>query len=221
MGKRLIRISVLLLVVLLIVACTGSLIADLFLSDVYELTSDTDLVYLTSATIEIESYSDEEDEELYSKISEWFRGASNFRYEVRDFSTFLLVDIKVPIINVENENFDSSRDLITLFIESDYMGTAFLGFRFSEEVFNTMNDYLLSHYLVPLSTKEWRFTVNLYNDTSAMRTLRLEGVYADGKPLLYPTVHTLEPYDSVAITFPDILRDYALEGEDGYFAAVY
>ncbi len=206
---------------IILVACSGSLVALLNVSTINEISEHEDLVYLVDATIEIETLTDEEDVELTAKIGEWFRGAKNIHYAEAAFSNLLVADIKVPVINFNNETFDSSNDLLTLLVEGDYLGISYLGFRFSESLVSEINAYLLANYFTQLSIKDWQFSITLYNDTTKERSLSLNGVYADDDPVIYPSSYHLSHQESIKITIGDVLKDWGYRWGDGYFATLY
>lgn len=221
MSRKILITGMVLLLLLVLVACSGSLLAYLDISVVDEISEHTDLVYLVDATIQIETLTDEEDGELTAKIGEWFRGAKNIHYEEAAFSNLLVADIKVPVVNFNNQTFDSSGDLITLLVEGDYLGITYLGFRFSESLVDEINDYLLANYFTQLSIKDWQFSINLYNDTAAERSLSLNGVFADEEPVIYPSSYSLSPQEGLKITIGDVLKEWGYRWGEGDFASFY
>ena len=221
MKKRGVQWALLLGVLLFLVACSGSIVTELYFSDIFEIADDYNLVAFTKATIEIETLSEEQDEELNNKIWEWFRDAKNFHTISRDFSSYLVADIKIPIINYANWQFDSSKDLITLLVDLDDEETILLGFSFSEEVFDKINDYLFKTYFTTLKITDWAFTIEVKNDTKEEQVIDLFGVYANQEPILYGKPFYLDPRDSLQIRFGDILRDYAYQNGEAVFGVIY
>lgn len=208
-------------VLLFIVACSGSIVAELYFTDIFEIVDDNALVHFTRATIEIETVSEKPDEALNNKIREWFRDAKNFRVISRDFSSYLQADIKIPIINYSNRWFDSSGDLITLLVDTDSEGTILLGFSFAKAVFEKINAYLFDTYFTTLKIGDWQFTIEVKNDTKEEKIIDVLGVYANQEPVLYGKPFSLEPRDSLQIRFGDVLRDYGYQNEQAVFGVIY
>ena len=221
MKKRGFRFALLLGVVLFLVACSGSVVAELYFSDIFEIAYDPDLIYYTKGTIEIESYGDELDEELNNNIRKWFSDAKNFRIVERDFDNYVAADIKVPIINYDNWDFDTSGDLITILVDRDYDDSIYLGFELSDTVVEMIDDYLYENYFSSFEITNWEFTIDLKNDTREDHLVELFGGYANEEPLLYGETYIIDTREAIMIRFGDIIKDYAYLYGDAYFGIIY
>ncbi len=208
-------------VLLFLIACTGSVTAELYFSDIFEIAYDQDLVYYTRGTVEIESFSDELDEELNENIKKWFSDAKNFRIIERDYDHFVVADIMVPVINYENWDFDIGNDLLILVVELDD-DSIYLSFELSDSVMEMIDDYLYENYFSSLKITDWEFTIDLKNDTREEYLLELfGGVYANEEPLHYGETYIIDSREAVMIRFGDIIKDYAYLYGEAIFGVIY
>lgn len=219
--KRGLKLVLLAGVVLFLIACTGSVTTELYFSDIFEIAYDQDLIYYTKGTIEIESFSDELDEELNENIKKWFRDAKNFRIIERDFDNFVVADIVVPIINYENYDYDNSNDFLTILVDFTYDGSILLGFELNETVAEMIDDYLSDNYFSSLEIANWDFTIDLKNDTREEYLVELFGVYANEEPLLYGETYIIDSREAIMLRFGDIIKDYAYLYGDAFFGVIY
>jgi len=113
MKKRSVALVVVLAAVLIIVSCKGSISTFVPLSNLIDVGQNEDIVYLASATLLIPLFSFiDEDQELKDKVRYWFRSAQNIKIDNSGDNTYLTADIKIPIYNYLNYNFDNTYDLL-------------------------------------------------------------------------------------------------------------
>ena len=102
---------------LLLTACEGKITAELFIRDILEIGRDSKASFFTTATVEIESLDSDSMEKMKEKIKEWFREPQNFREMSKDYSTFLVADIKVPVSHISKKSQGKKRDLFSLIVK--------------------------------------------------------------------------------------------------------
>lgn len=214
MKKKLTSILIGIGIVLFIVACSGSISSELYIRDILDIGANPSTVYYTTATIEMESPGEDSLEQLTMKMKEWFREAQNFRQVTKDYSTFLVADIKIPVHNRNQKNIDNRHDLLSLVLEEDKKGDINFGFRFDQGMFEQISSYVKDEFWTSVSIQDWAFSIVLKNDTRESQKIVLQTVYANQEPVLFPEEFILNARDSVTINFADVLRDYAYkEGE--------
>ena len=214
MGKRFAKGLMGVGTVLFIVACSGSITSELFIRDLIDIGANPSTVYFTTTTIEMESPGEDSLEQLKLKMKEWFREAQNFRQITRDYSTFLVADIKIPVHSRSQMKLDTTRDLLSLVLEENKEGNIDFGFRFDQGMFEQISSYVKDEFWSSVSIQDWTFSIVLKNDTRDSQRIILQTVYANQQPVLFPEEFTLRARDSITINFADVLRDYAYkEGE--------
>lgn len=212
--KKTITSAVVVALMLFLVACSGSVVSELYIRDLLDVGENPTAVYYTTATIEMESPGEDSLKQLTEKMQEWFREAQNFRQVERDFSSYLVADIKVPVSNSSMRVFDAKGDLISLIVQENAQGDIDFGFRFDREVFEQISSYVKEEFWTTLSIQDWEFSIILKNDTRESQRVILQTIYANQQPVLFPEEFMLLARDSITLNFADVLRDYAYkEGE--------
>ncbi len=217
MRKRNVALIVVLAAVLIIVSCKGTISTFVPLSNIVDVGQNEDIVYLASARLLIPLFSFvDEDQDLKDKVSYWFRGAQNIQFDNSGESTYLTADIKIPIYNYLNYNFDNTYDLLALVVDQ-YYGELYFGFSLSDFILDEINDYLLYNFFTSISFDEWKITINLYNDYKEDQSVELYGVYVDGKPNLHGKSYTLKSDEYVEVELSELVKDVALQEGDLFF----
>lgn len=214
MKMKPIKLAMIVGLMVFVVACSGSITSELYIRDLLDIGEDPSTLYFTAATIEMESPGQESLEQLTRKMQEWFREAQNFRQVEKDFSTYLVADIKVPVLHSTMRDLDTKGDLISLIVQEDAQGDIDFGFRFDQEVFEQIRSYVEEEFWTTLSIQDWEFSISLKNDTRESQRFILQTIYANQQPVLFPEEFILLARDSITLDFADVLRDYAYkEGE--------
>ncbi len=220
MRKKIFKSVFIVVLGLFVVACSGSIASELYIRDLLEIGESPDSVFFTTATIEMESPGEESLDQLIAKMQEWFREAQNFRQVEKDFSTYLVADIKVPVLHRDILRVDEKRDLITLIVEEDADDDIGFGFRFDPVLFEEIGAYVQEEFWTSLSIQDWDFSIALKNDTRKTQRVILQTIYANQQPVLFPEAYELLARDSVLLSFPDILRDYAYQKGEVLFGTL-
>jgi len=215
MSKKIVaRLSCLMIIMMLFIACSGSISTDLYVADIEDAAVDASAIYYTRAVLMMESPGSSSVEQLKEKIREWFRDVENFRETDIDFTSYLVADIMVPVVNSNVTTIDSKDDLFTIVATQNTAGETEFGFRFDRSVFDTMNRYIKDEFWSSLSIEDWDFSIDLKNDSRKTKDVVIHSLYADGEPVLTPKKFSVKNRDTLNLRFSDILRDYGFaQGE--------
>jgi hypothetical protein len=207
-------------IIMVLVACSGSITGELYIRDLLDLADSPNQVYFTQGTLSIESLGSDNNEELKEMMTSWFREATNFREVSVDYSTYLVADIKIPVTHVNNEQIKKDEDLLSIIVKSDKSGELDFGVRFQKKAFAKIQQYLKSEYFQDISIQDWNFTIDLKNDTRESQTVILQTIYANDEPLLFPMSTSINERETIELSFPDILRDYGYAEGEVFFGKI-
>lgn len=207
-------------IVLLLVACSGSITSELYIRDLLDLAASPDQVFYTQGTVSVESFGSDSNEDLKEMITTWFRDAQNFRETTIDFSTYLVADIKIPVAYADNEQVKKEQDLLSIIVRKDKPNELDFGIRLNKNVFAKIQEHVRDMFYQDLSISDWTFSIDLKNDTRNAQSMTLQTIYANDEPLLYPKTITVKERETVKLSFPDILRDYSYLYGDVFFGTL-
>ncbi|NLJ81358.1 MAG: hypothetical protein GX335_10075 [Firmicutes bacterium] len=203
----------LLVLLLLFSGCGGEIAADLYIQDIYEAAETVENELWTTATIALETYSDEHREEFSELISSIFSKAGHFRIQSRGFSDYFVADVRIPLLAYENREELRIKDglLGAVALGPDEDGDYFFGLALNSAKFEDISQQISSEYWTDLSFEKFSLQLNVINDTRESVDLTVQGVYANQKPVLYDGVFKLERRDSLEIKLSDLMRDWVYE----------
>ncbi|NLZ77650.1 MAG: hypothetical protein GX911_06745 [Spirochaetales bacterium] len=207
-------------IVLLLVACSGSITSELYIRDLLDLAASPDEVFYTQGTVSVESFGSDSDEDLKEMIATWFRDARNFREVTIDFSTYLVADIGIPVAYADNEELRNGQDLLSIVVRKDSPHELDFGIRLDKNVFAMIQEHVMECFYQDLSISDWTFSIDLKNDTRNVQSMTLQTIYANDEPLLYPKTIIVKERETVKLDFPDILRDYSYLYGDVFFGTL-
>lgn len=209
------RVSLVLLlgVVLFLSGCAGEIVSDLYVEDVFEVAEFNEELF-TPATVAIESMGTEFMEDVAELLKMAFRDATNFREQNRDYSTYVLADVKLPIVNVTYTDELPDEDLFSLVVFTEHEEGVLFGLGVNRELFDEIADYVYEEFWQALSFSGLTLTIRLNNDSKETVDLTLQNVYVNQVPVLYSDEYQLARRDSLELRLSDIMRDYAYN--EGY-----
>ena len=213
-SKKLTGIA-LLLAVLFLTGCGGSVVTDLYVQDILEVLEVVEGVkepMLTTATITVESPGEEYQAQVAELLERTFREATNFRTLSQDFSTYIAMDVKVPILDLDDYlelgMNDDALGIVVMDMDED--GIAF-GFAMNgerlDELFTTISD----EFWQSVSVRDFIFTVKLISDIREPISVSLQGIYANQAPVAYEEKFDLVRRDVLEIKLGDVMRDSAYQ----------
>jgi hypothetical protein len=203
---------VLLLLALLLTGCGGEIVADLYIQDIYEIAEGVEEPMFTTATIALESLGEEYNAELIELIELNFRQTANFRTQSRDFSTYLLADVKIPVLDLEDsDDLWIANGLLGIVVLTMEDGSLAFGIGLNGDKFLELSSSFGEDSWQGLSIKDFTIGVKLINDLRDPVLVSLQSVYANQVPLAYDEMYELQRRDILDIQLADVLRDYAFE----------
>lgn len=218
--KKKAGIIVAIAIVLILVACSGSITSELYIRDLLDLAASPNQVFYTQGTVSVESFGSDSNEDLKEMITTWFRDAQNFRETSIDFSTYLVADIKIPVAYANNEQLKTEQDLLSIVVRKNKPTELEFGIRLDKHVFAKIQEDVMENFYQNLSISDWTFSIDLKNDTRNAQSLTLQTIYANDEPLLYQKTMTVKERETVKLSFPDILRDYSYHYGDVFFGTI-
>ncbi len=211
LAKRLSAVALVLLAFVL-TGCGGKGIIDLYVQDIIEVVEGVDEQLLTSAVISVESPGEDYNQQMIELLELNFRNATNARTVSQDYSTYVVVDVKVPILTLDDyaqlwENDDALG--IVVFDTEDGSAAFGLGLNSDklDELFGAFNEQVWESVTID----SFSFTIKLYNDTRNSVFASLQGVYVNQVPIAYEEVFEMARRDILDIRLGDVARDAAYQ----------
>jgi len=84
---------------LLFSGCTGELVGELYVQDIIDAVELREPVF-SIGTVAIESPGAEQMESVIEFFNLFFREPTSFREQTRDMSTYMLADVRLPVVDV-------------------------------------------------------------------------------------------------------------------------
>lgn len=188
----------------LLAGCDAFLNFQLFSSDLKEIASGKVQKMDVQATIAMES-SEDSYEEMKSFLSKYFRGATNFRTEKKDYSDNIKADYKLPV--VAGSVFDpASPDLVTVLLKAGEGGSYEMGLAFNNELFKTLNEEASSTFFASVNMDEISIKLEFNNDLPDTLTTVWRAVYVNGQPAPVEKKHTLAKRERLEIEVSEIFK---------------
>lgn len=194
---------------LILTACQFDVTADLYLQDVMDVQEAGETIF-TNATLALEiGGADEADkQQIVDILDAQLHQISNIREEERDYSTYLVVDYKIPIVYAESaegiySHAEIGNHIFTFALSSDNS----LYIAFNKPRFDALSDQLYEEFYRRLSFEDFSMRLYLQNDLRDTVDVTLYSVYANNIPLTYSSDFTLERRDEIEIRFSNVLRD--------------
>lgn len=101
MSRRL-AVSALLLLAVLLTGCGGRVVTEFYVRDIFDVVEGVEESLFTPSTVVVESPGDEYNEQLIELLEQSFRDPSNARTVTEDYTTYVAVDVKVPILLLDD-----------------------------------------------------------------------------------------------------------------------
>lgn len=202
----------LVLAAFLLTGCAGEFVTDLYVQDIWDVINGEEEYILTTGSILIESPGEEYNELLKNVLEQNFRDVKNFRTGSGDYSSKVIVDVKVPVLDfdesLEEPWIEESMAIVVMPMDD---GWAAFGLALNGEKIDGMFAAIQEETFMTVGVKDFSFFVNLNNDMRGTQPVYLQGVYADGRPFAYEEVIEMERRDMVELQLGDVARDYACE----------
>ena len=208
-SKRLTAVA-LLIMALLLTGCGGRAVTDLYVQDIFDVIEGVEGALFTSSTLLVESPGEDYNDQLIELLQSNFRDAKNFKTVDEDFTTYISVDVKVPILTLETyDQMAEDEEAIGIVVVDMEDGSAAFGLALN----STKLDELFSAFAEQLwdsaSIEDFTFGIKLYNDSKGPIFASLQGVYMDDVPVAYEEVYEVARREVVEIRLGDVARDYA------------
>lgn len=210
--RRIIVLSLLLVSIGLLISCDGEVKLKLFTQDLQIITESDEVIY-TNASMIVEGMTQDYD---YHFLETLIPSFSNPHYVEYNYSTSLMFDIKVPIMNEKVlTGYDFSKDLFCIVGYKTDKGYSF-DLKVNFEVIAKINEYTKSTLYQSFNIQDFDFTYELNNDYNKTKKFRLFSSYIQENP--YPLYYdfSLERRESLQITLSEILAK-TLKNDDYHF----
>lgn len=199
----------LLAISLLLVACNFDISADLYMQDIIDAQELGETLY-ANATLAVEFSGDEEDrQQIVAILEEELNEVENIREEEKDYSTYLVVDYKIPLIAGEELEGIYSHPEVQNNIFTFAVTSNILNIVFNKARFDALDASLYDQFYQHLEFENFAMSLYLQNDLRTPVDLTFYSVYANNEPIPYQTTLTLDRRDEIEIKFSDVLRDSA------------
>lgn len=209
MPKKL-SIALLLVAALLLTGCGGTVVTDLYVQDILEVVEGAEEPLFTLATISVESPGDEYNQQVIGLIEGTFRDAANSRTMTQDYTTYVLSDVRVPIVDLDDfYQLWEDGDPIGIVVVDMEDGTSGFGLSLNSDVLDPLFAEFSEQLWEPISIANFTFTVRLLNDTRGVVAATVQGVYANQIPVSYEERFDLERRDVLEMKLGDVVRDAA------------
>lgn len=199
----------LMLVSLLLAACEFDITTDLYLQDIMDV-QETGETLFVNATLALDFGGGDEErkQQVVDILEEQLYQIESVREEERNYSTYLVVDYKIPIVYAEDVEGIYNHDevgnhIFTFALAADNS----LNVAFNTPRFEALSDQLYDEFYQELSFEDFSMHLYLRNDLRGSADVTLLSVYANSVPVPYSSTFTLERRDEIELKFSDVLRD--------------
>lgn len=211
LAKRLSAVALVLLA-LVLTGCGGQGTIDLYVQDVFEIVEGTDEQLLTSAVISVESPGEDYNQQLIELLELNFRNATNARTMSQDYSTYIVMDVKVPLLTLDDfEKLWENGDALAIVAFDMEDGSAAFGLALNSDKLEELFGAFSEEVWEPISIEDFSFIIKLYNDTRNPVSVALQGVYVNQVPVAYEAVYEMARRDVLEIRLGDVARDVAYQ----------
>lgn len=208
----------LILAVLLLAGCAGEFHTDLYVQDILDVATGEEEYLLTTGSLILESPGEEFNERLKEILEETFREVKNFRQGGEEYSSKVLVDLKLPILHLDSSVEEAWIDeALAIVVLPPADGVVDFGLMLNGEKIDGVFASFLEDAFYTVGVKDFSFSITLHNDLRNSIPVVLHGVYADGWPLHYRERFTLERRDQLELRLGEIARDYAYDERYVFF----
>ena len=209
MKRLLILCPLLVVAALLLVTCKADFTAEIYLRDLLDVANGDIDMLLTNAMISMESPGSSNEESAKQMLAQNLRDAGNFRNESRDYTNFIITDIKVPVVRVNAvRTTDLSKDLCAVIVSAKDDGSTDFGLWMNQRKFNELEQFVKDEYWASLSIMDFELSLNVNNDTRRDVSIELWNLYANQEPIVGSREYKLSQRDLVRLKFSDVLRDF-------------
>ncbi|KLU39416.1 MAG: DUF7424 family protein [Limnochordia bacterium] len=205
------HLALLLGVALLLTGCAGDVIGDLYVQDIIDAMELEDDVF-TIGTVSIQSVDPEYMDQVIEFFNLFFREPSNFRDQSRDYTSYTMADVKIPVVDITYFDPVFPEDIIAFVVafdeedESVWFGVAVNKDRFAEAA-----AYVQENFWQQLSFSDFTLQLRLINDTRETVTASVYSLYVNQQPVLFLEDYSLARRDMLELRLSDVMRDYAYE----------
>jgi hypothetical protein len=160
----------------------------------------------------VESPGEEYNGQLIELLELNFRDAKNSRTLTEDYTTYVAVDVKVPILILEEyEQLWENDEAIGIIVVDMDDGSAAFGLGLNSDKLDELFAAFVEQVWDSASIEDFTFTVRLLNDTRDPVFVALQGVYVNQVPIAYEEVFELARRDVLEIRLGDVARDVAYQ----------
>jgi len=213
MRKTIIIILAVSLLIILI-SCNIEFTGEAYVQDLIDVATNPNEILYTIAKFAFESPGSDNQQQLIEFMKNNFREAKNFHTESKGMDTFIVSDIKVPVLSLAQISKLKGDDLLAIVVSPEKVSILRFGLYMDNQKFGKIQDYVKEEYWQTLSTSDFSISLRINNDARTIAKLILADVYVDQKPILFTQDFILSRRDTVTIRFSDVLRDYI--HENGY-----
>lgn len=209
MSRRL-AVSALLLLAVLLTGCGGRVVTEFYVRDIFDVVEGVEESLFTPSTVVVESPGDEYNEQLIELLEQSFRDPSNARTVTEDYTTYVAVDVKVPILLLDDyyDLWENEDPVGLIVFEMDEGGIGF-GLGLNSDKLDVMFAAFQEELWETASIEDFTFTILLNNDTRDQVLASFQGVYVNGLPIAYEESFEMARRDTLEIRLGDVARDAA------------
>ena len=207
---RRLAVSALLLLAVLLTGCGGRVVTEFYVRDIFDVVEGVEESLFTPSTVVVESPGDEYNEQLIELLEQSFRDPSNARTVTEDYTTYVAVDVKVPILLLDDyyDLWENEDPIGLIVFEMDEGGIGF-GLGLNSDKLDVMFAAFQEELWETASIEDFTFTILLNNDTRDQVLASFQGVYVNGLPIAYEESFEMARRDTLEIRLGDVARDAA------------
>jgi len=212
--RKAIVITPMVSLLIILISCNIEFTGEVYIQDLIDVASNPNEVLYTIAKFAFESPGSDNQQQLIDFMKTNFREAKNFHTESKGMNTFIVSDIKVPLLSLAQISKLKGDDLLAIVVSPEKESILQFGLYMDNQKFTKIQDYVKEEYWQTLSVSDFSISLRINNDIRTNAKLVLANVYADQKPILFTQDFMLSRRDTITIRFSDVLRDYI--HENGY-----
>ena len=206
MKRKLLALGIIVGILLILTSCGLDTKIKLYVRDIMDIADGKENEFTVQAVLKIEGISKDKFEEDKDKIiqilSSVFINREHPRFEEKDYSDYLVLDIEVPITNGAMS--DKSIFTVAASKDKDAYKVKLL---VNDKLFAWLNNELRNEYFYTLDVSNFNMEIQLSNDLRKDVNLYGYALYINGKPLPKVDGYVLERRRDAILTFSNVLRD--------------
>jgi hypothetical protein len=208
------RIILLVIFVLILVCCGGTLKIFLYTSDLINIATGSANTTYVNANIVVENLKEEADINFLKQNLNSFSNEQIVKYNYSDSLSF---DVKIPIINIQNiQAHNIEKDLLYI-IASEQNNNYSYTYKFNSALVNKIDNYVYRAHYQHIDFSSFETSIIVENDIRNVIDIIASSVYINNQPYPFSFSGELQRRDKIELRISEILRSAILKDDNNTY----